>query len=49
MLTWMLAAAVLSPQDDDFRSRAVETWGRAADWLVSPQDPSGAWTLGPPG
>ena len=48
--TWMLAAGVLAaPSPDDFRTRAVEAWGRAADWLVSQQDASGAWKMGPPG
>ncbi len=43
------AAAAEAPKTDDLGKRLRETWQSAADWLVSQQDASGAWKMGPPG
>jgi len=36
------------PQED-LGKKLVETWGRAADWLLTAQDASGCWKVGPEG
>lgn len=51
MKTLIVALAVLllpHPQDD-LKKNLLGAYGRAADWLVSQQDDSGAWKAGPPG
>lgn len=46
----ILGAALPVPAvQDDIRKRLEEAYGRAADWLVSQQESSGAWKMGPPG
>jgi squalene-hopene/tetraprenyl-beta-curcumene cyclase len=37
------------PQEDDLARRLADAYGAAADWLVSQQDASGSWKMGPPG
>jgi squalene-hopene/tetraprenyl-beta-curcumene cyclase len=37
-----------TPLQDGLPKRLTEAYGRAADWLVSQQDASGAWKQGPP-
>ena len=51
MKTMLIALAALGmvarPPQDDLTKRLTEAYGRAADWLVSQQDASGAWKKGP--
>jgi squalene-hopene/tetraprenyl-beta-curcumene cyclase len=49
-LSLVLAGALPAfSTQDDARKRLEEAYGRAADGLVSQQDASGAWKMGPPG
>ncbi len=51
-LTLLWAAALLAAAQDsnsDLRKKLEEAYGKAADWLVSQQDKSGAWLQGPSG
>jgi squalene-hopene/tetraprenyl-beta-curcumene cyclase len=46
MNTLILALSLLGAETpNELRSRLVQTWSAAADWLVSQQDASGAWKM----
>lgn len=48
-LILVLGRAQAAPQEGDVAKRLLETWAKAADWLVGQQDSAGAWQMGPPG
>ena len=55
MKTMMLAMTALAAlagarpaAADDLRKKLLETYEKAADWLIAQQDASGAWKMGPP-
>src|SRR5688572_2988494 len=51
MLTIAAMAALLAPRapQEDLKKNLSGAYARAADWIVSQQDETGAWKEGPPG
>jgi len=49
MLIALTALGLLAPPQEDLKKNLAGAYSRAADWLVSQQDESGAWKAGPPG
>jgi squalene-hopene/tetraprenyl-beta-curcumene cyclase len=43
-----LAPAQAAPKDE-LSAKLIETWGKASDWVVTQQDASGCWKVGPEG
>ena len=48
LLTIVALGVAASPLQDGLPKRLTDAYVRAADWLVSQQDASGAWKQGPP-
>ncbi|HXG60955.1 MAG TPA: prenyltransferase/squalene oxidase repeat-containing protein [Planctomycetota bacterium] len=49
MCVLAIAALCGAPQESELGKKLLEIYANAADWLVSQQDPHGAWHMGPPG